>query len=85
MSPTHSPRVNIMSEVLWFRILRIYFTPLFSRTKAWEVYQENTCAFSFRFFSLASATDHCQGYSAEPEGPLLWVSLQISCTQKRTG
>lgn len=68
MSPTHSQRVNIMSEVLWFRTLRMYFIPLFPTTKAWEVYQENTCAFSF--FSITSVIDHWQGFGA---GPLCWV------------
>lgn len=60
MSPTHSQRVNIMSEVLWFRTLRMYFIPLFPTTKAWEVYQENPCAFSFCFFSIISVIDHWQ-------------------------
>lgn len=82
MSPTHSQRVNIMSEVLWFRTLRMYFIPLFPTTKAWEVYQENTCAFSFCFFSITSVIDHWQGFSAEPGGPLFWVSLQVSCTKR---
>lgn len=68
MSPTHSQRVNIMSEVLWFRTLRMYFIPLFPTTKAWEVYQENTCAFSFS--SITSVIDHWQGFGA---GPLFWV------------
>lgn len=83
MSPTHSQRMNIMSEVLWFRMLKMYFTPLFSRTNTWETYQKNTHAFYFCFFSLASGTGHCQWYSAELEGPLFWVSLQFSMHTKR--
>lgn len=79
MSPTHSQRVNIMSEVLWFRTLRMYFIPLFPTTKAWEVYQEQTCASSFCFFSITSVSDHWQGFTA---GPLFWVSLHVSCTQR---
>lgn len=82
MSPTHSQRVSIMSEVLWFRTFRMYFIPLFPTTKAWEVYQENTCAFSFCFSSITSVIDHWQGFSAEPEWALFWVSLQVSCTQR---
>lgn len=79
MSPTHSQRVNIMSEVLWFGTLRMYFIPLFLTTKAWEVYQENTCAISFCYFSVPSVIDHWQGFRAEP---LFWASLQVSCTQR---
>lgn len=82
MSPTHSQRVNIMSEVLWFRTLRMYFIPLFPTTKAWEVHQENPCAFSSCFFSVTSVIDHWQGFSAEPGGILFRVSLQVSCTQR---
>lgn len=68
-----------MSEVLWFGTLRMYFIPLFLTTKAWEVYQENTCAFSFCFFSVPSVIDHWQGFRAEP---LFWATLQVSCTQR---
>lgn len=68
MSPTHSQRVNIMSKVLWFRTLRMYFIPLFPTSEAWEVYQENTCAFSFCFFAVTAVIDHWQGSSAELGG-----------------